>query len=236
MINLRKSAFLFLLILTVSEPIPVQSQPAPDEINFVRQGVRRFLFDESHTIPLATLNPKEIIGMSAMYPITHYSEARAAVEVRHHQLTVRSDTETQTAIWFGGFNPFATYTVDLASCEGEGAIGFEFSDAAKAERYVITVNYQQNHITNVHQKLVKDDEVMINESIATNTETKTTPQGKLILQMLGSGLTLYIQNDGLPLPIGQSDFSKHIDLRKKTIPAHLPIEFACTYKKRNCTN
>ena len=32
---------------------------------------------------------------------------------------------------------------------------------------------------------------------------------------LGSGLTVYIQNDGLPQPIAQSDFSQQMDLREK---------------------
>ncbi|MGK6352555.1 hypothetical protein [Parapedobacter sp. DT-150] len=206
--------FLFPLVLILWGSVQAQRPPVPDQINFVRQGVRRYIFDDTHTIPLAALNPKEIIGMSAMYPITHYLKSHAQTEVHQHQLIVRSDTETQTAIWFGGFNPFATYTIDLASCEGTGAIGFEFSDAAKAERYVVTVAYQQGHITDVYQKLMRDDEVIINESIAINTETEATLQGKLILQMLGSGLTLYRQHNGLPLPIGQADFT-HIDLRKK---------------------
>ena len=215
MTNTRRLPFLFLLLLIVTGVVPVQSQPTPDQISFVRQGVRRFLFDDTHAIPLAILNPKEIIGMSAMYPITHGLDAHAEVGTFHHQLIIKSDTETQTAIWFGGFNPFATYTIDLASCEGEGAIGFEFSDATKAQRYIVTIEYQGKFIRGVRQKLMKDNEVIINESIATNTGMKVIPRGKLILQMLGSGLTLYIQNDGLPLPIAQSDFSRHIDLRKK---------------------
>ncbi len=211
MVHSRIAAFLF--FLTIAGPVPVSSQPAPDEIEFVRQGVRRFVFDDSHTIPLAALYPKEIIGMSAMYPVTHGSAAHARVGVRDQRLIVSSDTETQTAIWFGGFNPFATYTIDLAACEGEGAIGFEF--ASKAERYRITVHYRQDHLTDVRHQLLKGDNVILDESIAIPTDTKAIPAGKLILQMLGSGLTVYCQNDGLPLPIAQSDFSRQIDLRRQ---------------------
>src|SRR5690606_6038460 len=53
------------------------------------------------------------------------------------------------------------------------------------------------------------------KSICTAAQAKTAAKGKLILQMLGSGLTLYSQDGALPLPIAQSDFSQLIDLRKK---------------------
>jgi len=211
-----KLVFLAFQILLILTSIPASSQPTPDEINFVRQGVRRFLFDETHTIPLASLNPNEIIGMSAMYPTTHHMEAHAQVRVYHGKLQITADTETETSIWFGGFNPFATYTLDLASCEGEGAIGFEFSDAEKTERFVIAIDYQEKYITDVHQTIMRGNEVISHESIATATQSsKLAAEGKLILQMLGSGLTVYSQNSGLPLPIAQSDFSQRMDLRKK---------------------
>ncbi|ODS85338.1 MAG: hypothetical protein ABS46_02080 [Cytophagaceae bacterium SCN 52-12] len=194
---------------------PSQSQPAPDEINFVRQGVRRFIFDEAHTIPLAALKPAEIIGMSAMYPVTQNSEIPARVEVSHNRLVVASDTETQTAIWFGGFNPFATYTLDLASCEGAGAFGFEFSDAAKTEKFKIAVSYGQDRITGIYQEIVKNGTVVSRESIATRLAPSIKPYGRIILQMLGSGLTVFVRQDSLPQPIAQSDFAAHIDLRAK---------------------
>jgi len=213
--KLRRLAFSVLHIFLMSMAVSVQSQPAPDDINFVRQGVRRFIFDDLHTIPLAALNPREIIGMSAMYPITHHREAHAQINVRHEQLQIVADTETETSIWFGGFNPFSTYTLDLASCEGEGAIGFEFSDGTKMERFLITIDYRDNYITDVHQLILRGDEVISRKSICIATQANTAANGKLILQMLGSGLTLYCQGDGLPLPIAQSDFSQHIDLRKK---------------------
>ena len=38
---------------------------------------------------------------------------------------------------------------------------------------------------------------------------------KIILQMLGSGLVLYKQDKGLPKAIGQSDFNRYMDLRRK---------------------
>jgi hypothetical protein len=44
---------------------------------------------------------------------------------------------------------------------------------------------------------------------------KEVMKRKIILQMLGSGLVLYVQDSGLPKVIGQCDFNTYIDLRKK---------------------
>src|SRR5690606_28323125 len=62
---------------------------------------------------------------------------------------------------------------------------------------------------------VKDSIIVSNKSILNNNKVSTPLEGKIILQMLGSGLTLFVQNSGLPLPIAQSEFATIIDLRKK---------------------
>ncbi len=215
MINHIRISFLFFLLLIQIGNLAAQSQVSPDKITFVRQGVRRLLFDDHQKISLATLNPKEVIGITAMYPITHYLDNQADITIVNNQLSAQSDTDTQTALWFGGFNPFATYTIDMASCHGEGEIGFEFSDAVKAEQFFILIRYKDEQIIDVYQKVVKGSNVIVEESIATvNGKNSWVPE-RLILQMLGSGLTLYAQNNSLPVPIGLSDFNRYIDLREK---------------------
>lgn len=214
MVSLRQVVSRFFIAAAVL-PCFAQGQPAPNEINFTRQGVRRFVFDPTHTIPLAALKPAEVVGMTAMYPVTHHLDGHARVAVDHGRLLVGSDSETHTAVWFGGFNPFATYTIDVASSEGEGAVGFEFADAANAEQFAIAVRYRQRRIADVRLRIVKDGDVIADESIATHIPPDEHLQGKLILQLLGSGLTLYLQNEGLPQPIAQSDFSQKLDLREK---------------------
>ena len=214
MVALQRLIFRVFIVLA---PLPclAQSQPAPDEINFTRQGVRRFVFDDRHTIPLAALKPAEVIGLTAMYPVRHYSEAHAQVTVKEGQLLIDSDAETHTVVWFGGFNPFATYTLAVASSEGEGAVGFEFADAANTERFAVTVAYSGQHVVDVKLDIKDAGEVITSESIATDIPVNTKLQGKVILQLLGSGLTVYIQHDDLPQPIAQADFSQQMDLREK---------------------
>ncbi len=211
----KQIPFLLLFVLALSGISAAQNRQSPDKIRFVRQAVCRLIFDEHQKIPLAGLNPKEVVGMPAMYPMAFYSDAHADVDIQHNQLVIQSERNTQTAIWFGGFNPFATYTIDIASCEGEGEIGFEFSNRAKAEQFFITIDYKNNEVADVNQKLVKASKVVMNESIITSKDIQLASGGKVILQMLGSGLTLFCQNNGLPTPIAQADFNRYIDLRKK---------------------
>lgn len=203
-----------LLSLTVFSVV-AKAQTPPDEIKFVRQGVQRMIFDRDQSIPLARLDPGNIIGMSVMHPASHYLENHSTISVRGDQLVIQSGEETRTGIWFGGFNPFATYSIDLASFSGEGEIGFEFSDAKNMEQFFIRVGFKESVLTGVTISVVKNSSVIADESIAVNLEGCETLKNRIILQMLGSGFTLYMQDKGLPEVIGQSDFNHHMDLRSK---------------------
>lgn len=200
---------------TQTKTANTQTNQFPDQIKFVRQAVKRFNFDEYQKIPLASLKPAEIIGMSAMHPVTYYSDNRADIEVENGNLLIQSEEESQASIWFGGFNPYATYTIDLISCEGGGELGFEFSNHEKTEQFIITINYNGNRLLDVSQKYIKDSKTLSSESILNKNKESTHLEGKITLQMLGSGLTLFIQNSGLPIPIAQSEFATIIDLREK---------------------
>lgn len=214
MCALPRLFFCFLFAVAVL-PCAAQAQPAPSDIHFTRQGVRRFVFDNQHAIPIAALKPAEVIGMSSMYPVRQYSDNPARVTVDHDQLSIHSDAETHTAIWFGGFNPFATYTLAVDSVEGAGAVGFEFADAANTERFAVVVTYSGQHIVDVKLGINKGEEAVTSQSIATHIPEGTKLRGKIILQLLGSGLTVYTEHEGLPQPIAQADFSQQLDLRAK---------------------
>ncbi len=215
-INVKRiSSFLILIFIINSTTINAQDLK-PDELRFVRKGVQRMIFDEDQSIPLAKLQPKKIIGLEAMHPITHYNEACANVKIKEDKLLIQSELETQTGIWFGGFNPFATYTIDLASTKGVGEIGFEFSSADKQQQFFIKAGFKDAILTGVKISVIKNTKVIADESVSVNLTNQDQIEGKIILQMLGSGLVLYSLDNGLPKVIGQSDFNKYIDLRKKS--------------------
>ena len=207
---------LFLLsLVSISVDLHAQRVVVPDQVNFIRQGVRRFVFDETLAIPLSVLNPREVVGIASMYPVKNYGRSSAEIRITDGRMSIGSGLQVESSVWFGGFNPFAAYTIDGLVCQGQGMVGFEFADAGKAQRFIIGVEFSGGEVRDVRQVLIKDNKVVVQESIAVKGLANIKAGGRLILQMLGGGLTLFMQDGGLPVPIAQSDFNKHIDLRKK---------------------
>jgi len=200
-----------ILFLTLA----LQAQTPPDEIQFVRQGVRRLIFDTDQAIPLASLTPSKVIGFDTMHPIHVYSAAKPDVSIQQDLLVIKSGNETEASLWFGGFNPFATYSLDLASCQGAGAVGFEFADRHKKERFIVTVSFKDKGLFDARLKIFKEGQAVTDKSVLTASLEKQSVPGKIILQMLGSGFCLFSMDKGLPVAIGQSDFSQVLDLREK---------------------
>ena len=192
-----------------------QTHVLPDDIKFVRQGVKRIVFDEKQSIQLASLQPASIVGLEVMHPITHYLDEHSNTHIYKNKLIVASNENTQTGIWLGGFNPFATYSIDLDLCRGHGEVGFEFSDVNKVQQFFVTVQFEDSFITDVKLRVSDKKKVITNESISVNHEKERNIPRRVVLQMLGSGFVLYSHEDGLPEVIGQSDFNQYMDLRDK---------------------
>ena len=89
------------LILILPANHLTRAQPLPDEISFVRQGVRRMIFEEDQSILLARLEPGKIVGLSTMHPVTNYSDEHSEIRISDNLLLVQSGQETRTGIWFG---------------------------------------------------------------------------------------------------------------------------------------
>ena len=191
-----------------------QNKIDPANIEFKRQGVQRLIFDPMQSIPLSKLNPSGVIGFEAMYPRTNYSRDTATVLVIKDQLTVQSQHYTETGIWIGACNPFATYSVDLVAARGKGAIGFEFANSGNSDRFQIFMKFEAGRYNDVLLKVVRNSSNVFEKSIMTNLVPPTNGPSQLVLQMLGSGLNVYIKEAGLPICIAQADFNQVIDLRR----------------------
>ena len=194
----------------------VIGQLTPEDIEFTRKGVQRMVFDEHQSIIISKLEPNKIIGMSSMYPQKHLLKQHANIQLNRGKLIVKSKEETQTKIWFGGFNPFMSYVTDVASSNGNGAIGYEFSDSEENERFIIEVIFEEEYIKGVRINILRNNKIIIDESIGLNLNVSQVITGKIILQMLGSGFTLFHKGEEIPKVIGQYDFSEYLDLRGKT--------------------
>jgi hypothetical protein len=211
---LKSICCLFFHALMIWNPLMAQQQVRPDGIQFTRQAVRRFLFDKELSIPLSALRPNEIIGMPVMYPTVNRLAEHASIQAKGNRLSLQSEKISTTAIWFGGFNPFATYSIELDSCKGNGEIGFEFSDEHQKNQCIITAVFDDQNMMDARIRIVKDSITLVEKSIALKAGEKNRIKGKIILQMLGSGLVLYLQNNDLPKPVAQCEISEYLDLRK----------------------
>ena len=85
--------FVALVISMLCTNLALVAQNSPDQLRFVRQGVKRMIFDPDQSIPLATLDPDKIIGLSVMHPTSHYSGEPAEVSVRGDLLIINSEGE-----------------------------------------------------------------------------------------------------------------------------------------------
>jgi len=186
----------------------------PADIEFVRQGVQRMVFSPDQSILLSEFNPSNIVGIRTMHPQTTYGVDSANVSVNSGLLILKSQKPSETAFWLGGFNPFATYSLHLATLKGQGAVGFEFADAQSSERFQVFVRFKSGRLNDVVLKIIRNKVVVREQSILTNSLEEVNLPGEIIVQMIGSGLNVFIKEKGLPIAIAQADFNETLDLRK----------------------
>ena len=211
----QSKSYLILITLLFTVNLQAQDHTPPDKIEFVRQGVRRLIFDADQAIPLASLRPSEVIGLDTLHPASVTTDHKPDVSIEQDPLVVKSEETAEVSLWFGGFNPFATYTLDLNHCQGTGAIGFEFADQNKEERFVVAIHFKGGAFSDARLKIIRRGHTVTDKSILTRSlEGQLLPR-KIILQMLGSGFCLFSADRGLPVSLGQDDFSQALDLRDK---------------------
>jgi len=211
--KLVSRVFLLGVLSLIVQTKPLLSQTDLSDIRFIRQAVKRMIFSDDQSIPLASLIPKEIIGMASMHPVRSFSDNEPVVELNSDEFIMRTDDAAEACIWLGGFNPFATYIMDVSNFEGQGQIGFQFSDD-RDNQFIVSLHVEENKILDAKLNIMVQGEDKLDTSILTNIPGDIKFPGRIILQMLGSGLNLLWQETGLPIMIGQSDFSEFIDLRK----------------------
>ena len=88
---------------------------SPLDIRFRRQAVRRLVFDQGNAIPLSMLKPAESIDLGIEHPAIGVSGGATDYQVEQGTLTVSAQDHSESALWIGGFNPFATYDVQFKS-------------------------------------------------------------------------------------------------------------------------
>jgi hypothetical protein len=88
----------------------------PLDLTFYRQSVRRFIF--SNNIPLASLEPSEVVDLDLMHPQVGYTLQACTYTCRNGLLQVSSgQASAGSSRYVGGVNPFAVYEVDVRSID-----------------------------------------------------------------------------------------------------------------------
>lgn len=210
---MKNLAFVFLLAFCTAQA-QAQAQEIPTQIEFVRQAVTRPIFETSDALTFSELNPSEIVGLQSQYPATVIKGKTSDLTVANKQITLESKDHSEQTVWFGGFNPYATYTLDIESTKGNGEIGLEFASNDCSDLMRISLLFGNSKLKDIRLSVAKDSNEILNSSISYTDTPKTDIAGKYYLQMLGSGFTLYKESNSLPIVIGHYNFNKLLDLRE----------------------
>ena len=100
----------------------------PLDITFKRQAVGRFTFDEGSAIPLSGFTPNQVVNLKTEYPQIPITSESCRYTIDGSLLRVTSEKTAESALWMGGFNPFATFDVSFAESQKQsGTAGVEFA-------------------------------------------------------------------------------------------------------------
>jgi hypothetical protein len=211
------SALLKALILSCACAwLPAHAGISPLDLHFTRQASQRMIFDDDQALPLSSLDPAKIAGLELMHPIRR-TTGKAGVSVKKGQLMILGEGASDTSLWFSGFNPFATYQVEITDC-GEGStVGLEFVHPDGAAMRVDAICGKQS-IQGVRWSLQRNDQVLVQgEAEDFKPRSLLEKPATLIVQMAAVGFNVYLkQHDQVEL-VGRTDVVEHLDLRKKEV-------------------
>jgi len=234
--TVRFSLGCLFLLLTVSSPnngFAQQREPAdssvtaemkdsdtkitPTSLTFRRQATRRMIFDRSQDIPLALLEPANIIGIDVMHPLVGEPTGEVDFRSQGRVLNVSSGTGGVATRWVGAMSPFATYELSLDQMQGGGHVGLRFIDSENANRLSATIATEQGEYQTIRWSVVKDGEEVDRQEFDWPEDVPRSGPVRLRVQMLAVGTNLYIESEGRSHLVGYPDFVQHMDLREKKL-------------------
>ena len=126
----RTLRLLCILLLTIvgTHATYAADDVTPLDITFKRQAVGRFTFDEGSAIPLSGFTPNQVVNLTTEYPQIPITRESCRYTIDGSLLRVTSEKAAESALWMGGFNPFATFDVSFAESQKQsGTAGVEFA-------------------------------------------------------------------------------------------------------------
>jgi hypothetical protein len=192
-----------------------EGDTSPMDIKFNRQAVRRLVFDQDQSISLSTLNPANIVKRSIEYPTIALSEAGTDYTIAAGKLRASAKDPSESALWVGGFNPLAAYDVSFEGSNGRSVeAGVEFASPDNRSRLMVLAGFKGNECRSIRYQVIVDGKERTNELV--DLEKAVKGPFTLRVHMLGSGLNIILEQDGVSHVVGGTrHFSTMIDLRRK---------------------
>lgn len=215
--SLMRSIVLVTIISVLSGVCLVHAQAqdvSPLDIQFRRQAVHRLVFDRESAIPLSMLKPSKVVKLSIEHPTIKVSGGATSYKVDKGLLMASADQPSESALWVGGFNPYGTYDVSFAATQGNsGKAGIEFATPDNKNRLMILAGFKENECTSVHWRIIVDGVEKENYVDVLAEPVK----GAFILrvQVIGTKLNIYVEQNGVSRTVNVRDFIRLIDLRRK---------------------
>jgi len=207
-----------LMFVLIGNPASIYAaEVTPDKLEFRRQAVQRMIFDRSQDIRLAGLWPAKIVGLDVMHPPVGLQINDPRLEIQGGRLRISARKAAAATRWIGGFNPFAVYDVAVNKFNGSGQIGLMFRDTDAENRITTTLVTEEGMYQSIRCVVVKDGkEAERRDFVLPKTLMRDGPI-RLRVQMLAVGANFFVELVEKSILIGQMDFVKHFDLRRKNM-------------------
>jgi hypothetical protein len=203
-----------ILLMPLAALDAAETEIRPDEIQFRRQAVTRMIFDAEQNIPLASLRPAKVIDFNLMHPEMRSSSA-VKWEIKNDRLVGSSpQSDNQSLRWVAGFNPFATYDLNIEEAQGSGSVGMAFLDSVSNDSLTAALKFQDGKPQSITWSIVAAGKTIPVESWPIPADT-TMKHLTLRAQLSAVGVNLFLETAGKSVLIGYSDFSQHFDLRER---------------------
>jgi hypothetical protein len=191
-----------------------ESEVKPEDIQFRRQAVTRLIFDASHRIPLTSLRPAKVVDLDLMHPEL-LSGPALRWDLQDGCLKGISPQQSTSSLrWVGGFNPFATYDLEIQQASGDGAIALTFQHSGQGDSLTAGLQFKDGKPVTLTWNILSAGVVVPEQSwpVPAGTSLKGLT---LRAQMSAVGVNLFLESHGKSTLIGFSDFAKHFDLRER---------------------
>lgn len=187
---------------------------SPADLRFTRQASLRMIFDDDQALPLSSLEPAKVVGLELMHPVRRTTGA-AEPRVERGRLAIHGTGATDTSLWFSGFNPFATYKLEIADAAG-GTAGFEFVHAA-GEVLRVEAVCGNHEIRGVRWNLTRDGEALLHGEARDFHPRPLDKPATLIVQMAAVGFNVFLRQNAEIVLLGRADVVRHVDFRRKRV-------------------